>query len=137
MLIGKGSKLNSIFKMKCPRCREGDFFISHPYSMKNIGKTYKYCPSCGLKYEKEVGFYYGAMYVSYGLGVGLFVACWVCFNLFFPNASTFIQISVISGLSIFLSPYLYALSKVLWANLFFSYEPDAIKKHRNSNEFKE
>ena len=50
----------SIFKMKCPRCQEGDFFISHPYSMKNIGKTYKYCPSCGSEVklpqlpEKEV-----------------------------------------------------------------------------------
>lgn len=134
MLIGKGSKLNSIFKMKCPRCQEGDFYVSHPYSMKHIGETHKYCPSCGLKYEKEIGFYYGAMYVSYGLGVGLFVACWVSFNLFFPNASTFVQISVISGLSIFLSPYLYALSKIIWANLFFSYDPEAINRFKSGEK---
>jgi len=98
--------------------------------MKNIGLTYKNCPSCGLKYEKEVGFYYGAMYVSYGLGVGLFVACWVSFNLFMPQANIWLQIGIISGLSIFLSPYLYALSKIIWANLFFSYDPEAI------NDFK-
>ena len=136
MLIGKGSKLNSVFKMKCPRCQEGDFFISHPYSLKNVGKTHKHCPSCGLKYEKEIGFYYGAMYVSYALGVGLFVACWASFNLFFPNANVFTQIAVISGLSIVLSPYLYALSKIIWANLFFSYDPDAIKNFKVSKELK-
>ncbi len=130
MLLGIGSRLNSIFKMKCPRCQEGDFFLSHPYSMKNIGKTYKYCPSCGLKYEKEIGFYYGAMYVSYGLGVALFVTCWVSFNLFMPQANIWLQIGIISGLSIFLSPYLYALSKIIWANLFFSYDPEAIKNYK-------
>ncbi|WP_245545460.1 DUF983 domain-containing protein [Fluviicola taffensis] len=98
--------------------------------MKKIGKTHKNCPSCGLKYEKEIGFYMGAMYVSYALGVALFVACWVSINLFFPNANVFTQIAVISGLSILLSPYLYALSKIIWANLFFSYDPEAIDKFK-------
>jgi uncharacterized protein (DUF983 family) len=130
MLTGKGSRLYSVLKMKCPRCQEGDFFLSHPYDMKKLGQTYTHCPSCGLKYEKEVGFYYGAMYVSYGLGVGLFVTCWVTFNLFFPGSNTWLQIGVISGLSIFLSPYLYALSKIIWANIFFSYDPEAIEKFK-------
>ena len=136
MLVGKGSRVYSVFKMKCPRCQEGDFYLSHPYSMKNIGQTYKYCPSCGLKYEKEVGFYYGAMYVSYGLGVGLFVACWISINLFFPNSNVFVQIAVISGLSLFLSPYLYALSKIIWANFFFSYDPEAIDEFKKLNSSK-
>lgn len=128
MLFGKGSKLNSIFKMKCPRCQEGDFFISHPYDMKNIGNTHAHCSKCNLKYDKEVGFYYGAMYVSYALGVALFVTCWVSFNLFFPGANTFLQIGIIAGLSILLSPYLYALSKIIWANFFFSYDEHAIEE---------
>ncbi|WP_300664194.1 DUF983 domain-containing protein [Fluviicola sp.] len=132
MLVGKGSKLNSVFKMKCPRCQEGEFFISHPYDMKNLGKIHSNCSKCGLKYEKEVGFYYGAMYASYALGVALFVTCWVSFNFFFPGAGTWTQIAIISGLSIFLSPYLYALSKIIWANLFFSYDPDAIKNYQSS-----
>ena len=130
MLIGKGSKLNSIIKMKCPQCQEGDFFISRPYDMKNLGKTHHHCSECGLRYEKEIGFYYGAMYVSYALGVALFVTCWVSFNLFFSSANIWLQIGVISGLSILLSPYLYALSKIIWANLFFSYDPEAINKFK-------
>lgn len=136
MLVGKGSKLNSVFRMKCPRCQEGEFFISHPYDMKNLGKTHKNCSKCGLKYEKEIGFYYGAMYASYALGVALFVTCWVSFNLFFPSAGTWTQITIISGLSIFLSPYLYALSKIIWANIFFSYDPDAIKNYQDSEGLK-
>jgi uncharacterized protein (DUF983 family) len=118
--------------MRCPQCREGEFFLSQPYDMKNLGKIHEHCSKCGLKYEKEVGFYYGAMYVSYALGVALFVTCWVSFNLFFPKTGTWTQITVISGISIFISPYFYALSKIIWANLFFPYDPDAISKHRLS-----
>ncbi len=128
-LIGKGSKLNSIFKMRCPRCQEGKFFTSHPYNLKNAGNLYERCSNCDLKYEKEPGFYQGAMYVSYALGVALFVTLWVSFNLFFPSLSTGVQVTIVAVSSIGLTPLMYALSKIIWANLFISYEgKDAITK---------
>lgn len=121
-MFGKGSKLYSIVKMKCPRCQEGEFFVSHPYHLKNAGDIHEYCSRCNLKYSKEPGFYYGAMYVSYALGVALFVTLWTSFNLFFPNTTTGIQIATIISLTVILTPYLYALSKIIWANLFIKYE---------------
>ena len=132
-MFGKGTKLYSIRKMKCPRCHEGDFFVAKPYSLKQIGELHPNCPKCGLKYEKEVGFYFGAMFVSYALGVALFVTCWVSFNLFFPTASTALQIITISIFSLLAAPYFYALSKVIWANFFFNYDKDAIENHRSSH----
>lgn len=118
----KGTKLYSIFKMKCPQCHEGDFFESHPYNLRKAGDIHEKCSVCGVKYSKEPGFYYGAMYVSYGLGVGLFVALWVLFNLFFKDISVGVQIFTIIALSILLTPYLYALSKIIWANIFIKYD---------------
>lgn len=123
-MFKKGSKLYSIFKMKCPRCQEGDFFVSHPYDLKNAGDTHENCPSCGLKYSKEPGFYYGAMYVAYALGVALFVALWVSFNLFFPSVRAGIQVTVIALASLLTGPYLYALSKIIWANLFVKFDKE-------------
>ena len=121
-LIGKGSKLNSIFRKKCPRCQEGDFFTSHSYDMKKVGNLHENCSECGLKYEMEPGFYQGAMYVSYALGVALFVTFWVSFNLFFPWMSTGLQVTIVAIASIGLTPGMYAYSKIIWANLFISYE---------------
>ena len=121
-MFGKGSKLYSIFKMKCPRCHEGEFFISHPYDLRKAGDIHKHCSKCDLKYSKEPGFYYGAMYVSYALGVALFVTLWTSFNLFFPAVSTTFQITTIIVLTFLLTPYLYALSKIIWANLFIKYD---------------
>jgi uncharacterized protein (DUF983 family) len=123
-MFKKGSKLYSIFRFKCPQCQEGDFFESHPYDLKRIGNIHAHCSNCNLKYEKEIGFYYGAMYVSYALGVALFVTLWTSFNLFFPWATIYTQLWVIVTMTVVLSPYLYALSKIIWANLFMHYKSD-------------
>lgn len=125
MLVGKGSKLYSIFKMKCPQCQEGEFFESHPYDLKKAGDLHENCSKCGLKYSKEPGFYYGAMYVNYALGVALFVTLWVSFNLFFPDVSVGWQIGLIIFFTVILTPYMYALSKIIWANFFIKYDKDA------------
>jgi uncharacterized protein (DUF983 family) len=125
-MLGKGSKFYSITRMKCPRCHEGEFFVSHPYNLKRAGDLHENCSKCGLKYSKEPYFYYGAMFVAYGLGVALFVTLWVSFNLFIPETPPGIQVLVISMASILIAPYWYALSKIIWANLFFKYE----KQHK-------
>lgn len=123
-LFGKGSKLYSIMKMRCPRCQEGEFFVSHPYDLKNAGDTHEHCDKCGLKYSREPGFYYGAMYVAYALGVALFVTFWVSFNLFFEDVNIWLQVGIISVVSIIAAPYNYALSKIIWANLFIRFDKE-------------
>ena len=120
-VFSKGSKFYSIFKMRCPRCQEGDFFKSHPYNLKKAGDIYKNCPKCDLKYSPEPGFYFGALFVSYALGVALFVTFWVAFNLFFEDMAVGLQILIIVIASIVTAPYFYSLSKIIWANMFMKY----------------
>ncbi|GAB5417758.1 MAG: DUF983 domain-containing protein [Crocinitomicaceae bacterium] len=124
-IFSKGSKLYSIFRMRCPRCQEGEFFKSHPYDLKNAGNIYEQCSNCDLKYSREPGFYYGAMYVAYGLGVALFVTFWISFNLFFEEVNIWLQVGIITFVSIVAAPYNYALSKIIWANLFIKFEKES------------
>ena len=71
-MLKKGTKLYSIFNNKCPRCQEGNFFENNnPYNLKKVMKMNEHCPICDLKYQIEPSFFYGAMYVSYGLTVGI------------------------------------------------------------------
>jgi uncharacterized protein (DUF983 family) len=124
----KGTKLYSIFKGKCPKCQEGDFFVSHPYDFSHMGDVLEKCPSCELKYEKEPGFYFGAMYVAYALGVATFVTFWVSLNLFFSNVSIAWQIGIIVIAIILLAPFLFSLSKIIWANMFIAYKQEKLNK---------
>lgn len=115
--------------MKCPRCLEGDFFISHPYDLKNAGKTPLRCPKCELDFRREPGYYFGALYVSYGMGVALFVAIYLSFALFVKEYNVWWPIVIITLASLLLGPYMYALSKIIWINFFVKPEKDCLKKH--------
>ncbi len=120
----KGTKLYSIFKQKCPRCQQGNLFeYKNSYRFKNITTMYKNCPHCGLKYEREVGFFYGAMYVSYALTVALWVTLAVAiFTFYTMNPWLFLGIGVIA--LFLLLPIIYRMSRAIWLNIFVQYDPE-------------
>jgi uncharacterized protein (DUF983 family) len=63
----KPSTLRSILQQRCPRCRMGGIFR---YSIfRGFPKMCERCSICGLKFEREPGYFLGAMYLSFGLGV--------------------------------------------------------------------
>ncbi|MGJ8661196.1 MAG: DUF983 domain-containing protein [Bacteroidota bacterium] len=123
----KGTKLNSIVKMKCPNCQEGDFYEGSIYKA-NVKEK---CEVCNFKYSIEPGFYQGSYYVVYALGVAVFVTIWTSISLFFPNTSwDGVLIAILVGL-VATAPFMYPLSKIIWANLFFKYG-----QYKSNNETK-
>jgi hypothetical protein len=70
------------------------------------------------------------MFVSYALGAALFVTIWVATAVLYPEYSAELLLGIITVAIITLGPYLYALSKIIWANLFFHYEDIKLNKNR-------
>ncbi|MFN3341422.1 MAG: DUF983 domain-containing protein [Flavobacteriales bacterium] len=123
MLFAKGTKMYSIAHKKCPHCHEGEFFVSrNPYNLSKAGEVNDNCSVCKRKLSIEPGFYYGAMYVAYTLAVAMYVSIYVATNVLYPSASTLVQILLIIGGLILTGPWLYALSKIIWANFFIAYK---------------
>ena len=127
-MISKGTKLYSILHLKCPVCHEGEFFQAHPYNLNRVGDLHANCPVCGVKYEKEVGFYTGAMYVSYAIGVAVCVSVWVALMVLLPDLGIITQIVAIASVMLFGAPLFYALSKIIWANMFFHYDGSKVSR---------
>ena len=121
-MLKKGTKLFSILKMRCPKCNKGRFYESHPYNLKKIGEVKKECNHCNLKYDMEPGFFQGSYYVSYGLGVALFVAIFVLKMLILPNLAYLSTLILMVVLLLILAPLLFALSKIIWINLFVHFD---------------
>ncbi|MFT5820475.1 MAG: hypothetical protein ACI8ZM_001717 [Crocinitomix sp.] len=133
----KGKRLYSILNSKCPRCHEGDFHLSkNPYNLKNFGENYEKCAACDYRFEKEPGFFYGAMYVSYGLAIAVSVATGVAILVLFPSASYKVYIAAILIGIIGLMPLTFRLSRVIWMNLFQHYDATALQKNQNTNKEK-
>jgi len=119
----KGSKLYSILREKCPHCHEGDFFAGKSvFNLKQVGKVHDKCPECNRPFHKEPGFYYGAMYVSYGLGVAMFVASFIITWLIAPESGPEVYVIVIIATMLIFGAKLYKLSRIIWANMFFPYK---------------
>lgn len=118
----KETKLYSIVNFTCPHCHEGRFFVSHPYDLSRAGDLHAKCDRCGRPYSKEPGFYYGAMYVAYAIGVAVCVTMWVAMVVLWPKATVLQQILTITGVMVVGTPLFYVLSKIIWANMFFNYQ---------------
>ena len=67
------------------------------------------------------------MYVSYALGVALFVSIWASANWFFEEVSVGLQITLVIGSIFLFGPFIYALSKIIWANMFIHYKENDAK----------
>ncbi len=121
-MVSKGSAAYSILKSKCPRCNEGDYFIGkNPYSSLGL-KMHERCSHCDLKYDMEPGFYLGAMYISYLMGVALTLPIvFICFLLFDVE----LYVLLVLGLVILIAmmPISYRLSRIIWINFFVHYTP--------------
>ena len=120
----KGTKIYSVLHNKCPRCQEGDFFVkSAGFRFKDNLKMHQKCSHCGLKYMLEPSFFYGAMYVSYGITVAMAVAVFVTSQLLgLGLLSSLIGIFVVLVLA---NPFIMRVSRILYINLFIKYKPEA------------
>jgi uncharacterized protein (DUF983 family) len=128
----KGNMLLSIFRMKCPRCHDDNLFEdNNPYNFSKIFDMPERCSSCGQKFEMEPGFFYGAMYVSYGVSIAFLVSVYVSMLILYPHFSlTEYLVIAISSLFV-LTPYFFRLSRSIWIHLFVKYDPDAIHNHKD------
>lgn len=123
-MVKKDSKLYSILHLKCPRCHEGAIFKGgFSYRFSKITEMHDHCPKCNLKYEREPGFFYGAMYVSYALTVALWIAVAVAFFVLSEQINPWLFMTVGISLLLLLLPGIYRLSRAIWLAMFVAYEP--------------
>ncbi len=126
-------KFSTGLKEKCPRCGQGELFTHHsylPFSKKTF-QMKKYCPECGLKYEKELGYFYGSMYVSYALNIGLFAICLLSYLFLFKDRFGWEYFAVAYLLITFLlTGVIFRWARALWLAALTRYEP-GIRDERN------
>ncbi len=105
-------------QMKCPKCGvskvfedKGDKFIAFP-------EMHKKCPNCEYRFDREPGYFLGAMFVSYGLAVGEGLVTFGLLKLFFSQLEYFTIACIITVVILLFSITNYKLARVIWINLF-------------------
>ncbi len=125
--MAKTTHLQAMINAKCPRCRRGDLFKTSMYGFSSQ-KMYDNCPKCALKFELEPGYFYVAMYISYGINVALAVTVGIL-TFFITNEteSPWIYVATIFVFSLILAPANFRYSRVILLHLMsprIKYNPD-------------
>ncbi|MFZ0417676.1 MAG: DUF983 domain-containing protein [Candidatus Sulfotelmatobacter sp.] len=117
----KFSTVRDILYQRCPRCREGNIFR---YSIfRGFPKMHERCPVCDLKFEREPGYFLGAMYVSYALGL---VTVTIFAALLWWATGWWITTDTIWAVVLFLpfAPTITLFARVLWIYLDQTVDPE-------------
>jgi uncharacterized protein (DUF983 family) len=123
MGILKGTKLNSIINGKCPVCHNESMYKNpNPYILSQTLKMHERCSHCHTKYKIEPSFFYGAMYVSYPVGIAFATAAFVITYLFFEANLVNSFIAIVGTMIVFM-PVIMRLSRNIWINFFMKYDP--------------
>ena len=114
--------LKNILTNKCPSCGKGMIFKeTNIYFNFRRPQMHSQCPYCDFKYNEEPGFFFGAMYVSYGLTVAQGIATFLIASPFFEERFDLGIVGVIAVVLILLSSFNMRLSRILWIYLFKEY----------------
>jgi uncharacterized protein (DUF983 family) len=94
---------------------------TNPYKLTKTLKMQERCSSCDTKYKIEPSFFFGAMYVSYPVGLlfaGIvFGLCYLVFNFSLMVTYTLIVVAMLV-----LQPIIMRLARNIWINFFMSYK---------------
>ncbi len=117
---------SAVVNAKCPRCRRGDLFITPMYGFKS-NKMNQTCPHCGLTFEREPGYFYVAMFVSYAMFVAEMVTMAVAIYVLTGSNNPWVYTSVILTVGVILSPFNFRYSRVallFWLTPGLHYHPE-------------
>ncbi|WP_031530629.1 DUF983 domain-containing protein [Dyadobacter crusticola] len=123
------SKLSSIVRFKCPRCRKGNLFVrQNPYSFKGSLDMPERCPVCDQDFKIEPGFYIGALWTSFPIVILIMTALSVLLLVYFKMDMNwfFVTLTLILFL---LQPIIMRLGRSIWIHLFVSFEENAEDVH--------
>ena len=110
--LPSSDRLRAVLYQRCPNCLQGKVFSGL------LGMNER-CPLCGHVFIREQGYFQGAMYVSYGLGLGVIFLLTGVTMLALPSHSEGLALSIIIPIFLLLVPIIYRYSRVIWMHLFY------------------
>jgi uncharacterized protein (DUF983 family) len=115
-----GSRFAAILKQQCPSCFSGRVFRRW-LAMNEV------CPLCGVRFEREPGYFLGAMYISYMLAIpiigGLTLLLW-----YTVLASWELVWAALAAWGVFLLlvPAVFRYSRIIWMHFDRYFHPENV-----------
>jgi uncharacterized protein (DUF983 family) len=96
-------------KLKCPACGEGALY-------KSVFKMHERCPSCGLVYGREQGYFVGAIYINVMATEALILLVYLV-SVFTASISDSVLFPLLIGMAVALPLIFFRFSRGLWMSI--------------------
>jgi uncharacterized protein (DUF983 family) len=106
-----------ILKEKCPNCGLGEVYEKKKHFWQLPVMKDK-CGHCHYYFDREPGYFLGAMYISYGLAVFQGIVTFLVLYAFFPTLPTLNVVLIILAVICLFSLKNYKLSRVIYMHIF-------------------
>ncbi len=113
---GVRRRLLAVLRQRCPRCLEGRVY-SGLLAMRET------CPACGHVFEREPGYFVGAMYVSYALAIPLYLLCIAILRPLLRGAPDLDVLAAGLPPVCLCAPLLFRYSRVIWMHFDWHFDP--------------
>lgn len=106
------SKIKAVLAAKCPKCRVGQMFVGSTYGIKRQ-RMNDLCPHCGFRFEIEPGYFYAAMYVSYGLSMAELIFVGLLTYEITKSESPWVYLAILLAAILISAPFNYRYSRLI------------------------
>lgn len=106
-----------ILKEKCPNCGKGEVYQKKKYLLQ-LPIMNERCHQCDYYFDREPGYFLGAMYISYGLAVLQGILTYVLLHIFVPKMPTIWVVAAILIVISLFSMKNYKLSRIIYIHIF-------------------
>ena len=109
-----------ILKHECPNCHKGKV-LKEGLLAFGFPKMNDECSHCHTRFNKEPGYFFGAMYMNYMLNVIEGIAVYFIARPFFTETFDVRIFPIIASVLILLTFFNIKLSRLLWIYIFRNY----------------
>ena len=114
-----GTLLRRGLTKRCPRCGGGNLYVGW-FRMKER------CPTCGVLFEREPGFFVGAYFINFAVTEGLLFVLVMGFVFWkdqHPEAGVAVPLTIAVLIGLFAPVIFYPFSRTVWSALDIAMTP--------------
>jgi uncharacterized protein (DUF983 family) len=104
-----GTLILRALRLKCPRCGQASMFAG-------LFRMHERCTHCGLKYEREPGYFLGSIYINYGVAALLLTVGWITLRFGYGIESRWLVFGFAAVLVVF-QLFFFRFARALWLAL--------------------
>lgn len=114
-------------RLRCPRCAAQTLF-------RSWWTMHTHCASCGMRFEREQGYFVGAMYVNYTFTVLIVISGYLLLE-WWTDLSLTVQLVLWISVSLIAPLLLFRQARGLWLSFDYIFNPIPDKRSERHEEW--